>query len=516
MLDHLDLRRSADGVGFLSEPPAVEAFQRLVCVDLDGTLIKTDTLWESLLLLARSRPWELFLVVVWLWRGKAHLKRQLAERVVPEAALLPYRPAVLESLYDLKDAGDRLVLATAADERVARRVADHLDLFDEVIASDGETNRAGASKLFAIQRLAGPAAFDYWGDSLADLPLWQAAEQAYLVDAKQRVCQAVRAVCSPRRIDCARRSRAGALVSALRPHQWVKNLLVLLPLFLAHEWNQWAKLALAMAALIAFSSVASAIYIVNDLLDIEADRRHPSKRRRPFAAGDLSVPAGLLAACGAGVVGMAIALGCVSLPFAGWLAVYLVATTAYSLYLKKQLLVDVMLLAGLYTLRIAAGAAAVDVPLSPWLLAFSMFFFLSLALGKRYVELARVAARTLGDGDLRSLSATCMAAGQEAVLPGRGYCADDARLLETIGPTSGYLAVLVFCLYIDSNVVGALYRNPTLLWWICPVLLYWITRFWLLARRRQVTDDPVVFALRDPASMGLIAVTAVLVLLATA
>ncbi|HEV3025210.1 MAG TPA: UbiA family prenyltransferase [Pirellulales bacterium] len=294
------------------------------------------------------------------------------------------------------------------------------------------------------------------------------------------------------------RSRAGVLLTALRPHQWVKNLLVLLPLFLAHEWNQVAKLALAFAALAAISCAASAVYVVNDLLDIEADRRHPSKRHRPFAAGELSLPAGLLLACVAGLAGVSIAVGCVSLPFAGWLAIYLVSTTAYSLYFKKQLLVDVILLAGLYTLRIAAGAAAVDVPLSPWLLAFSMFFFLSLALGKRYVELSR------------------MAVAPGAVLPGRGYCAGDAHLLENIGPTSGYLAVLVFCLYIDSDVVGALYGNPSVLWLICPVLLYWITRFWLLARRRQVTDDPVVFALRDPVSMGLIALTAVLVLLASA
>ncbi|HUY33579.1 MAG TPA: UbiA family prenyltransferase [Pirellulales bacterium] len=292
--------------------------------------------------------------------------------------------------------------------------------------------------------------------------------------------------------------RGRAMAAALRPHQWVKNLLVLLPLFLAHEWNQFAKLALALLGLAAFSAVASAIYIVNDLLDIEADRRHPSKRHRPFAAGDLSIPAGLLLACSAGTVGFALALGCVSARFTCWLAIYLALTTAYSLYLKKQWLLDVILLAGLYTLRIAAGAAAVDVPLSPWLLAFAMFFFLSLALGKRYIELRRLAERL------------------DVALPGRGYCADDAQLLEKIGPTSGYLAVLVFCLYIDSKVVGTLYRNPWVLWLICPVLLYWITRFWLLARRKQVHDDPVVFALKDRTSMGLIALTAALVLLASA
>jgi len=497
MLDQPHFWRSGGGVGVLTRPPS-KVPPKVVCVDLDGTLIKTDTLWESLLLLAKSRPWELFLVVLWLCRGKAHLKRQLAARVVPDPALLPYRSQVLDSLLELKNDGKRLVLATAADERVARAVSRHLGLFDDVIASDGEMNCAGTNKLLAIERRFGRAAFAYWGDSHADLPLWQAAAEAYVVGPRRRVSNAARAICSPHSVFVTGRARAGALVAALRPHQWVKNLLVLLPLFLAHEWDQLAKLALALVGLAAFSAAASAIYVVNDLLDIEADRRHSSKRRRPFAAGDLSVPAGLLLACSAGVAAFALAFGCVSSRFTCWLAVYLALTTAYSLFLKKQLILDVILLAGLYTLRIVAGAAAVDVPLSPWLLAFAMFFFLSLALGKRYIELRSVADRP------------------EAVLPGRGYCADDAQLLESIGPTSGYLAVLVFCLYIDSNAVGALYRHPWVLWSICPVLLYWITRFWLLARRKQVSDDPVVFALKDKASIGMIALTAALVLLAAA
>ncbi len=497
MLDQPHFWRTGGGVGVLTQAPA-NAPPEVVCVDLDGTLIKSDTLWESLLLLTKSRPWELFLAVLWLCRGKAHLKQQLAARVVPDATLLPYRPQVLQSLLELKQEGKKLVLATAADERVAHAVARYLGLFDEVIASDGEINCAGTNKLHAIENRLGRVAFAYWGDSHADLPLWQAAAEAHVVSPSRRVSNAAQAICSPHIVFVSQRGRASALAAALRPHQWVKNLLVFLPLFLSHEWDQFAKLALAMVGLAAFSAAASAIYVVNDLLDIEADRRHPSKRRRPFAAGDLSVPAGLLLSGSAGVAAFVLAFGCVSPRFTCWLAVYLALTTAYSLFLKKQLLLDVILLAGLYTLRIAAGAAAVDVPLSPWLLAFAMFFFLSLALGKRYIELRRVADRP------------------EAVLPGRGYCADDAQLLESIGPTSGYLAVLVFCLYIDSSVVGALYRNPSVLWLICPVLLYWITRFWLLARRKQVNDDPVVFALKDKASIGMIALTAALVLLAAA
>lgn len=292
-----------------------------------------------------------------------------------------------------------------------------------------------------------------------------------------------------------RQSLLKPLVAALRPHQWAKNLLLLLPLFLAHQWTDAGKLALALLGMAAFSAAASAVYIVNDMLDMDADRRHPSKRRRPFAAGDLSVPAGLgLAACLATAAGI-MALG-LTAAFIAWLMIYLATTTAYSLSLKKHIVIDVIVLAGLYTLRIAAGAAAVSVPVSPWLLAFAMFFFLSLAMGKRYIEL-RHAVGEAGE-----------------TLPGRGYRVDDAPLLQQIGATSGYLAVLVFCLYIDSGSVERLYRHRELLWLACPLLLYWITRFWLLAQRRQIPHDPVLYALRDRISLAVIAATAATVLLA--
>ncbi len=325
---------------------------------------------------------------------------------------------------------------------------------------------------------------------------WDAADEAGIAAPRARLWKAARGASAQARMIARPGAMVRPMVAALRPHQWAKNLLLVLPLFLAHQWTLLGKLGLALLGVAAFSAAASAIYIVNDLLDIESDRRHPIKRRRPFAAGDLSVPAGLkLAACSATVAG-GLALGGLPAAFTAWLAVYLAATTLYSLWLKKHIVIDVIVLAGLYTLRIAAGAAAVSVPVSPWLLAFAMFFFLSLALGKRYIELRR-SPDDSGEA-----------------LPGRGYCGDDAPLLGQIGATSGYLAVLVFCLYIESSAVGRLYPHREWLWVACPLLLYWITRFWLLARRRAVHYDPVAFALQDRTSLAVIAATAGAVLLA--
>lgn len=439
---------SLSGGTSLLKEVAPAAVGRAVCVDLDGTLIQTDTLWESLLLLAKRRPWELLQAILWFLRGKAYFKCRVAARAAPDPALLPYRAEVIESLEVFKAEGRTIYLATAADQRIAHQVARHLGLFDEVLASDGD--------------------------------LWKA----------------VQAVSSTATVAAPRQSAFRPLAAAVRPHQWAKNLLLLLPLFLAHQWHDLHKLFLAIVSLAAFSAAASAVYIVNDLLDIESDRRHPVKRRRPFAAGEVSIPTGLCLAGTAAMAAFVLAITWLPPAFTAWLAFYLLTTTAYSLALKKQIVIDVIVLAGLYTLRIAAGAAAVSVPLSAWLLAFAMFFFLSLALGKRYIELRRTPGAS------------------ESVLPGRGYRADDAQLLEQIGPTSGYLAVLVFCLYIDSGAVAQLYGHRELLWLICPLLLYWITRFWLLARRREVHYDPVAFALKDRTSLAVIAATAATVILA--
>ncbi|MDB5289923.1 MAG: Decaprenyl-phosphate phosphoribosyltransferase [Phycisphaerales bacterium] len=465
-----------------------------LCVDLDGTLIATDSLWEALLLLAKARPLDLAQAPFWASRGKAHFKQQVAQRVKVDVALLPYRQDVLEFLREQRQSDRRLVLATASHRSVARAVADHLGIFDEIVASDDE-NLLGEAKLAELEKRFGAGKFDYVGDSASDVCLWKAARRAYVVAPGRKLLGRAAAVCTPHRV-FERADVRNAIFKALRPHQWVKNLLLLVPLILAHKLGDGHKVLAGAFAFLAFSLCASAIYILNDLLDLESDRRHPTKRRRPFASGKLSVQTGM--ALSAGLLAMSFGISLlVPWQFRGLLAVYLVLTTAYSFWLKRKLLVDVILLSVLYTHRIISGAAAVDVPLTMWLLAFSMFFFLSLAFAKRYSELIQVED-----------------SGEEHI-KGRGYEVRDLRVIESVGPTSGYLAVLVFCNYLDSPVVRDLYPGGRhlLLWLVAPVLLYWITRVWFIARRRQLHDDPIIFAIRDRRShiCGIVAGLIVLV-----
>lgn len=296
------------------------------------------------------------------------------------------------------------------------------------------------------------------------------------------------------RVSASKRSQAVSLIGAMRPHQWTKNLLLLLPLVLSHQVGDPHRLAAAMIAFVAMCLCASAGYIFNDLLDLESDRRHPTKRLRPFASGKASVRGGIILAVVALVAGFAISSLLLPWRFTALLAFYFALTTAYSLWLKTRLLVDVMVLAGLYTLRIIAGAQAVDVPLTMWLLAFSMFVFLSLAFVKRYSEL--IEAEHSGEEEAR----------------GRDYRVSDLRIIEAVGPASGYLAVVVFCNYLNSDMVRSLYRHPQVLWLVAPLLLYWLTRVWFLARRRVLHEDAILFALHDRVSI-LTAVVAIIVVL---
>jgi 4-hydroxybenzoate polyprenyltransferase/phosphoserine phosphatase len=449
-----------------------------LCVDLDGTLISSDLLWESVLWLLARSPWVLLLLPLWLLQGKASLKSRIAARVTLDVTRLPYRRDVVAWVRREHARGRRCVLVTASHRSLAEAVAAHLGIFADVLATDATLNLSGEHKRRTLEQQFGAGQFDYAGDSRADLRVWPAARTAIVVGASRRLFRRVSAP-EARRFPVARPGLS-EVVRAIRVHQWVKNALVFTPLLLAHEFTASALLG-AAAAFAAFSLCASSVYVLNDLLDLEPDRVHPLKRFRPFAAGTLPIPIGLLLIAS----GLAAAFGVALLAgpaFTASLGTYLALTTAYSVWLKRLAVVDVVVLAVLYTLRVLAGGLAADVPVSPWLMALSIFLFQSLALQKRYAELALLAPE------------------RRERVAGRGYVAGDAQLLATIGPASGYMAVLVLALYITSEEVVRLYDQPKVLWLVCPMLLYWITHMWLRASRGQVTDDPLVVALHDRAS----------------
>jgi 4-hydroxybenzoate polyprenyltransferase len=456
---------------------------RPLCVDLDGSLVSTDLLHECFVSAVRGAPWVAILSAFWLLRGIAHLKRNLAERADFDVSALPYRDEVVSFLREERRKGRRVVLATASWQPLAQRVADHLGLFDEVIATTSGMNLKGAAKAQELVRRFGERGFDYLGNSPEDLPVWRVSEHAYVVDGGGRLADAVAPHSPPLRVFAAAgfRDRVAAALRAARPYQWSKNLLVLVPLIAAHRVGEAPALLQGALAFAAFCLTASSAYIANDLADLGADRLHPRKRHRPFAAGHLPIPLGaaIMVATLAGAAGLAALL---SAGFQLSLAAYLALTIAYSLALKRVAMLDVISLAALYALRIVAGGFAIGAPVSFWLLAFAMFLFFSLALVKRYSELL-----ALEEGGARTA-------------PGRGYSGHDAEVVLAIGTASGMVSALVLALYINGETAKDLYSRPVLLWLLCPILLYWISRMWLLAARGQMHDDPVLFAVRDRAS----------------
>jgi len=450
-----------------------------LCVDLDGTLVKSDTLVDSVFALLRQRAAATWQLPRWLARGKVGFKAEIAKRVQLAPETLPYNQPLLEFIREEHAAGRKIYLATASDERLANAVADYLGLFAGVIATNGAKNLSGQAKLAAIQEKFPAQAFEYVGNAAPDAVLLQHAKVAMLANPSMGLASSLRRHgTTVARTFEDRRPTLNAVLRALRVSQWPKNILIFVPMLLAHILFNKQKLLSATIAFFAFSFAASATYILNDLLDIEADRRHERKRRRPFAAGDLSGKAG--AAMMFVLLAGALALSRFEPSrFLLCLGLYFVTTLAYSMVLKKLALLDVLTLAGLYTIRLLAGAAATHVPLSPWFETFSLFFFLSLAIVKRYSELHNL--RQSGT----------------AAQNGRGYQVEDIEQLRSFGTASGYASVVVFSLYINNPEITKLYRHPHWLWLMAPLLIYWISRIWLLAHRGELDEDPVVFALTD-------------------
>lgn len=461
-----------------------------LCVDLDGTLLRSDLLLESVLLLVSRNPLFLFALPWWLLRGKAALKQEVSSRIELDPRYLPYDARVVEQL---RCSPHRVrVLCTASDARLAHAISEHLGVFDMVLASDGTTNLAGKQKAETLANRFGDRGFDYAGNHRVDVPVWRRARRAWVVNAPTRLATRAAEVCEVAGHLPCEHSPARAWLKAVRLHQWLKNLLVFVPLLASHRLLEPAAVANAALAFLAFGLCASGVYLLNDLLDLPSDRQHPRKRLRPFASGALSLLHGMAATPVLTMAGLAIAY-LVSPSFMAVLCGYYALTLAYSMRLKRVVMVDVVLLAALYTLRIIGGAIALDSALSFWLLAFSMFLFLSLAMVKRYAELSVV----LADGR-QSAS-------------GRGYMVDDLPLLQSLGAASGYLAVLVLALYINSPESLALYARPQALWLLCPILLYWISRVWVIAHRGKMDDDPVVFAVSDRTSQVLLVASGVIV-----
>ena len=465
-----------------------------LCVDLDGTLVKSDTLHDSLLVLLRTHPRKVPHLFGKLFQGKAAFKAYVTDSVALDVAHLPYNHKLLLYLQTEHARGREIYLATGADVRIAHRIADHLGIFSGVLGSDGEINLTGHHKLHRLRAILNQS-FSYIGNATPDLPLLAEATEPMVANPTTSLRARMRARhLRPAREFEERIHPLNSVIRAIRIHQWAKNVLIFVPLLLAHDLR-FHTVRNAVVAFFCFSIVASATYIVNDLLDIEADRRHPRKRHRPLASGDLSAIAGL------GIVVLFLSLALVGarlLPpmFLSWLLVYLACTLAYSFYLKRIPLVDVLVLSGLYTVRLLVGGAATDTLISQWLAGFSVFLFFSLALVKRFAELENLRATASQPRN------------------GRGYVLSDIEQLRAFGTASSYAAVVIFAIYISGRDVMTHYARPDRLWLAVPLLLLWLSRIWFLASRGQLNEDPVVFAFTDKMSLLIGAMVTLAVLFA--
>ena len=458
----------------------VTSINEILVVDLDGTLLKSDMLHESFWCAFRNNWCTPIFSVNALRQGKAALKEYLQSEANIDAASLPYDEVVIEYVRAHRAKGGRTALVTASNKVFAKEIAKHLQIFDEAHGSDATHNLKGSNKATFLEERFGYDGFCYMGDSIADLPIWQVSKKIVTVNAASFVCLQAEALGKPvEHLETTEKSLR-PYINTLRPHQWLKNVLIFLPMMVAHQFNVLTTVT-SMLAFIAFSLVASSVYILNDLLDLDADRAHPRKQLRPFASGSVPIAHGSILALvllGAGMMLAAL----LSWKFLITLTAYYLLTKLYSLYLKRKIILDICVLALLYTMRIIAGGVVTGIELSLWLLAFLIFFFFSLAAVKRQAELVDMTER----GILKA--------------KGRGYQVEDLSIISMVGLASGYISVLVMALYVNSTDVRELYAVPNTLWGICCILLYWLTRMILLTHRGIMHDDPIVFALKDRVS----------------
>jgi len=461
--------------------PFVDSAQRPLVTDLDGTLIHGDLLWEGLLRIILRTPWRIGGLLLAFLSGPAALKGRVARDAWLDPASLPWNDTVVEYLVAEHKRGRRVWLATAADRRVAESVAAHLGIFERVFATSEGDNVKGARKR-ALLMQAAPGGFDYIGDSEADMPVFIAAHQAWTVGPAAELLAQRPDQNGAARMFPGTETTAPLWLSVLRlirVHQWLKNGLVFVPLIAGHQWMDKDVLISTGAAFAAFCLVASAAYVLNDLVDMDHDRVHPRKRRRPIASGAVSLPVGLslfaLLVVGGGVIAVTL-----SLETATVVAGYFALTTGYSTILKRIALVDIVVLSVLYNIRILGGGVASGITLSYWLIGFGFFLFFALAVMKRVTEMRDLVARG------------------ESVAAGRGYRKGDDQLLLPLGISCSVTAAVVFGLYTTSDNVHEFYRNPGLLLLIVPLVLVWQCNLWLATIRNRMGDDPLVYAVRDP------------------
>lgn len=456
--------------------------ERIIVVDLDGTLIKTDVLLESLFLFLRNFYFRIFEILKHLLLGKARLKLFLYDNLQLDVTALPYNHALLDWLVIQKRMGAKLVLATASDQRIANKIANHLCIFDEVIGTT-DVNLSSNNKRDTLVKRFGLNNFEYIGNSKADLPVWRSSSVIHVVNPEAGVLGAISGIGEIQTYFRDETPYFYSLTKSLRLHQWAKNFLLFLPLLAAHRLLEIYSLTKTLIAFLAFGFCASSVYLLNDLLDLSDDRKHSSKKNRPLAAGDFPIKHAVHLIPALLLLGFGLSVTLLPFNFTFILLIYYFLTLNYSLWIKRQVMLDVITLAVLYTLRVLAGASATELIATSWMISFCMFIFLSLAFVKRYTELRD--ARVGGNNTKAS---------------GRGYYPADFELLASLGGASSYISVLVLALYINDTSSLAVYKTYEWMWLACPILLFWLSRLWLLAHRGEMHDDPVVFALRDKTS----------------
>lgn len=466
--------------------------RKVLAVDLDRTLIKADLLEEAIFLYLKKRPWGIFMLIRELLKSRVELKNYLVKQVDIKVELLPYNTKVLDRIKQAKDTGYTVVLASASAKKFVQAVANHIDLFDEVIATE-DNNIKGSEKLAALKARYPSAEITYIGDSTSDIPIWKGLGKALMVNPSRITKKRVELAQIPiEMVDNSRRLSLKLIRRSFRYHQWAKNLLIFLPLFLSHAYqvDLWK---ISILAFVAFSFTASSIYILNDLFDLEADRKHPKKRQRPFASGALSITQGVILYGITTSIALLMAL-LINPGFLICLLIYFLANLAYTLRLKQVHSLDIIMLAGMYTIRIIAGSETTGIEVSQWLLGFSTFLFFGLAALKRFVEVSSLPA------------------GERAA--GRGYFAEDKVPLAALGGASSLMACLVLALYFNSPAVYQLYAKPDILWLILPIHMYWVSSIWILASRGKIDDDPVLYTIKSPTTYILATIVGVIVYLA--